>query len=254
MGPPELIVCEDSDKLAAEAAGLVIRCAREAVEERGRFTLVLTGGRAPEKMYTLLAETAGSESILWQKTYIFVADERFVPPDDPRSNFGLARRTLLAGVPVPALQVFPVPTGEPTAAAAAARYAAELARFFPADFRDTRPPRFDLILLGMGEDGHTASLFPGAAALEVEDAWVTWSPPGVLPPAVDRITMTYPVLNAARHVAFLVAGEKKAVALYDVLEGRADRNRRPAAGIQPRAGTLTWFVDQAAATLLSRKT
>ncbi len=180
----------------------------------------------------------------------------------------------MGSVPVPESHVFPIPTDEPSAAAAAARYAAELASLcrrgiLPRccaetppvssagkrqDAASTNPPRFDLILLGLGEDGHTASLFPGAAALEVEDAWVTWSPPGTLPPAVDRITMTYPVLNAARHVAFLVAGEKKAAALYDVLEGQADRNRRPAAGIQPRDGTLTWFVDQDAAKLLSRRT
>jgi 6-phosphogluconolactonase len=128
-----------------------------------------------------------------------------------------------------------------------------LARFFSPDVKKDALPRFDLILLGLGEDGHTASLFPGAAALQVEDAWVTWSPPGVLPPAVDRITLGFPVLNAARQVAFLVAGARKAAALHDVLEGGADRDRRPAAGVQPRDGTLTWFVDQDAAKLLTRK-
>ena len=128
----QLVICKDSDALAAEAAEFVVRCAQEAVGQRGRFTLVLSGGSTPEKMYALLAQPAGSESIEWPKTYIFFGDERFVPPDDPRSNFGMARRTLLAGVPVPPSQVFPVPTDEPTAAAAAARYAAELAPYVDA--------------------------------------------------------------------------------------------------------------------------
>jgi 6-phosphogluconolactonase len=269
----QLVICEDSDALAAEAAEFICHCARVAIAERGRFSLVLSGGSTPERAYTLLAQPAGKRSLDWSKTYIFFGDERFVPPDDPRSNFRMARRTLLNRVPTPPSQMFPIRTDEPTAAAAALRYAAELAFLcrcgilprWPAeptlesaagkrqDAASTILPRFDLILLGLGEDGHTASLFPGAAALGVEDAWVTWSRPGRLPPPVDRITMTYPVLNAARQVAFLVAGESKAAVLRDVLEGTADRRSLPAAGVQPRDGQLTWFVDQDAARLLSRE-
>ena len=282
VSSPGLVICKDSESLAAESADFVVRCAGEAIRQRRRFTLVLSGGATPERTYALLAQPARSEAIEWPKTYIFFGDERFVPPNDPRSNFGMARRTLLAAVPVPPSQVFPIPTDEPTAAAAAVRYAAELAALcrrgilprWPGetppvslagkrqdaastmtrqDAASTGPPRFDLILLGIGEDGHTASLFPRAAAREVEDAWVTWSPPGTLPPAVDRITLTYPVLNAAWQVAFLVAGQRKAAVLCDVLEGQADRDRLPAAGVQPCDGTLTWFVDQPAAKLLSRR-
>jgi len=164
----------------------------------------------------------------------------------------MAHRTLLARVPVPAAHVFAVPTVGHTAAEAAAAYAGTLRRFFAAAASDV-PPCFDLILLGMGDDGHTASLFPGAAALRVDDAWVTWSPPGTLAPPVDRVTMTYPVLNAARHVAFLVAGQSKAPALRDVIEGRANRDAQPAAGIRPTRGTLTWLVDDDAASLLSAR-
>jgi 6-phosphogluconolactonase len=243
----------DIDSLAAEAAEFAARCSQEAIAERGRFTLVLSGGSTPEGLYRRLARPARGECVDWAKTYVFFGDERFVPPNDPRSNLGMARKTLLSRVPLPPTQIFPVPTDGPTAAAAAERYAAELERFFSRESRECRPPRFDLILLGMGEDGHTASLFPGAAALEVDDAWVASSPPGMLPPAVERITLTYPVVNAARHVAFLVAGENKAAALREVIEGGASRKSRPAAGVRPRDGTLAWFVDEAAAGLLSRR-
>jgi 6-phosphogluconolactonase len=161
----------------------------------------------------------------------------------------MARRSLLTRVPLPAEHVFPMPTQAKSPADCAAAYAAALAQFFSAPECST-PPRFDLVLLGMGEDGHVASLFPEAAALDVADAWVTWSRPGKLPPPVDRITLTYPVLNAASRVAFLVAGANKAAALQDVLGRHATREHRPAAGVQAAGGTLTWFVDHDAARLL----
>jgi 6-phosphogluconolactonase len=252
MTAPRLVICGDPEALALAAADFVAECAREATQERGRFTLVLSGGSTPEGMSEILALPDRAAAIDWTKTCVFFGDERMVPPDDPRSNFGMARRRLLSRVPVPPHQVFPVPTQERTAAEAAVGYAAELARCFGADAGRRRPPRFDLVLLGLGEDGHTASLFPGAAALAVEDAWVTWSPPGTLPPPVDRVTLTYPVLNAARHVAFLAAGAKKAAALRDVLEGNTAREKCPATGIRPTDGTVTWFVDRDAAGRLTR--
>jgi 6-phosphogluconolactonase len=252
MAAPSLLICEDSDALAARAADLVARCARDALRERGRFTFVLAGGSTPEKTYTLMAKPDRRAAIDWSRTHVFFGDERLVPPDDPRSNFGMARRTLLSRVHVPPSQVFAVPAHEKTAPQAAAAYARDLARFFGTGVDDP-PPRFDLVLLGMGSDGHTASLFPGAPATRVDDAWVTWSPPGVLAPDVDRITLTYRVLNAARRVAFLVAGDEKAAALRDVLEGNAPREQRPAAGIRPADGTVIWLVDEKAAGLLSRR-
>jgi len=251
MAAPGLIRCKDSDALAVEAAGLVIRCEQEAVRDRGRFTLVLAGGSTPEKTYGALAEPDRARAVDWSKTFVFFGDERLVPPDHAWSNFAMAHRTLLAQAPVPASHVFAVPTVGNTAAEAAAAYAETLRRFFSATANDP-PPRFDLILLGLGEDGHTASLFPGSPALRGDDAWVTCSPPGTLPPPVDRVTMTYPVLNAARHVAFLVAGQGKAAALRDVFEGRASRDVRPAVGVRPEHGTVTWLVDEDAATLLCR--
>ena len=159
MTEPVLIRCEDPDVLAARAAAMVVQYAQEAVRERGQFRLVLAGGWTPAKTYRLLAEPVHAAAIEWPKTFIFFGDERLVPPDDPRSNFGMARHTLLAWVPVPAGQVLPVPTHWHTAAEAAVAYAGQLGEFFAAP-PGSAPPRFDLILLGLGDDGHTASLFP----------------------------------------------------------------------------------------------
>jgi 6-phosphogluconolactonase len=251
MARPEIVVCPDPDALAARAAEIVIHSAQEAIGQAGRFTLVLSGGSTPEKTYRLLP--SGPPQLDWSRAYLFMGDERFVPADDPRSNFAMVRRSLLNHVSVPADHVFPVPTTpeQETPADAARAYAAVLARFFAIPVNGP-PPRFDLVLLGLGDDGHTASLFPGAEALKVRNAWVAWSPPGTLPPPVDRATFTFPVLNAARHVLFLVAGAKKAEPLRDVLEGHPSPSDRPAAGVQPAEGRVTWLVDEAAVSLLKR--
>ena len=252
MTTPSLVICTDPIALAAKAADFITHCAREAIRQRQRFVVALAGGSTPEKTYTLLAEPDRRDAIAWEKTYVFFGDERFVPPGHADSNYEMAGRTLLSRVSVPRSHVFPVPTEARTVAEAAAEYGLELARFFGTAAGGDSPPRFDLVLLGLGEDGHTASLFPGSPALDVKDAWATWSQPGTLPPRVDRITLGYPVLNAARQVAFLVAGKKKATALRDVLEGNATRHDRPAAGVQPTDGTVTWLVDANAAGLLAR--
>jgi 6-phosphogluconolactonase len=251
MTAPVVDVCTDPTDLAARAGDLIIQAASDAISQRGRFTLVLAGGSAPENTYALLSQADRASAIDWAHVYVFFGDERFVPVGDPRSNYGMARRSLLARVPIPASNVFPMPTEARNAAEGAAEYARLLAEFFSVSERTT-PPRFDLIILGLGRDGHTASLFPYAKALEVTDAWVTWSPPGRLPPPVDRITLTYPVLNSARQVAFLVFGMDKAPALHDVLEGQASCEDRPAAGVQPVDGGLIWFIDKQAAQLLTQ--
>ena len=246
-------ISPDADALAAAAAELVIRAARDAVEKRGRFTLVLAGGSTPEQAYSLLAAPARLAAIDWSKVFFFFGDERFVPPGDPASNYGMAQRSLLSRVPVAASQVFRIPAEMPSPAESAAVYSRELGRFFE-QAPDSRPaPRFDLVLLGLGDDGHTASLFPGKPAVHVADRWMTWSPPGVLPPPVDRVTMTLPLLNAARHVVFLVAGTKKANVVREILEENPGREIYPAAGIMPAGGSLTWLLDEAAASCLTRR-
>jgi 6-phosphogluconolactonase len=252
MATPVVNICGDSSDLAVRAADLVIQAARDAVAQRGRFTFVLSGGSTPEKTYALLAQADRASAIDWPRVYLFFGDERFVPASDPRSNYGMARKNLLARVPIPRTNVFPMPTQVHNASEAAAAYTQQLAEFFSMSER-TIPPRFDLIFLGMGRDGHTASLFPFSDALEVTDAWVTWTSPGIMPPPVDRITLTYPVLNAARQVVFLVSGKDKAVALRDVLQGQAPREDRPASGVQPVDGALIWLIDNQAARLLAQR-
>jgi 6-phosphogluconolactonase len=245
-------VLANPSALAATAAEMVVQAAGESIALRGRFTLVLSGGSTPQATYKLLADGDHSALVDWSRTYVFFGDERFVPPDDPRSNYGMARANLLSRIPIPAANVFPIPTEQPSALSAASAYAQTLAEFFRRSDPAT-PPQFDLIFLGMGSDGHTASLFPFAETLEVTCAWTAWSRPGTMPPPVDRITLTYPVLNAARQIVFLVEGRSKAAALRDILEGQAPREDRPAAGVQPTHGTVTWLIDKNAAQLLGRQ-
>ena len=248
---PNIEISPTPDALAERAAALILEAAREAITAQGRFTIALTGGSSPVKACELLAQVSAGEAE-WDKWVVFLGDERFVPPDDDRSNFGQARRTLLSHVPIPAGQIYAVPTDTATPAEAAALYAETLSHVFTLPVNGP-PPVFDLILLGMGDDGHTASLFPGMPTLNVTDRWVVSSPPGTLPPPVDRVTFTFPVLSAACRVLFLVTGEKKASPVDDILEGRATRDEHPAEGVKPVSGTLTWLLDEAAASLLTKK-
>lgn len=228
------------------AAEEVIRAATNAIAERGRFTIALAGGSTPRNLYTLIAANASS-SLPWEQMFFFFGDERHVPPDDAESNYRMAQETLLSKVPAPAANVFRIPSENPDAAAAADAYEQTLRKFFalaPGEF-----PRFDLILLGMGPDGHTASLFPETAALQEKSRLVVanW----VEKLKTSRITLTLPVLNAARCVVFLVSGMDKAAVLREVLEGNAPGEKYPSKLVQPGEGKLIWFVDRAAASELS---
>lgn len=228
------------------AAEEVIRIAIEAVAKRGRFTIALSGGSTPKNLYTLIAANA-SANLPWAQMFFFWGDERHVPRDDADSNYRMAREALLEKVPIPAANVFPIPAEKEDAAAAAEAYELTVRKFFglsPGEF-----PRFDLILLGMGPDGHTASLFPESAALQEKSRLVVanW----VEKLKTSRITFTLPVLNAARCVAFLVSGGDKATVLREVLEGSGPAEKYPSKLVQPTDGKLIWFLDRAAASELS---
>jgi 6-phosphogluconolactonase len=240
---PELRVLPDAAALARAAAEELARRAAEAAAVRGNFALALAGGSTPRALYSLLADPGEGlrDRIPWHRTQVFWGDERHVPPGDPDSNYRMASEALLSHVPVAAASVHRIRGELPDAARAAAEYEEELRRAL-------RPmpgevPRFDLVLLGMGPDGHTASLFPGSPALAERERWV--AAPFVERLGTHRITLTLPVLEGGRAVLFVVAGAEKAGVLAKVLEGGGEG--LPAALVRPRAGELVWLVDRAAA-------
>jgi 6-phosphogluconolactonase len=254
--PVEIRRLTTPQDLFQAAADEVLLAAAAAVQERGRFTIALSGGSTPKSLYTLIAANAG-QNIPWAEMFFFWGDERHVPPQDPDSNYRMAQETLLSKVPVPPANVFRIPAENPDASAAADAYEQTLRQFFnlkpgdskPGDLKSGAWPRFDMILLGMGPDGHAASLFPETAALREETRWVVanW----VEKLKTSRITLTLPVLNSAREVMFLVSGTEKASVLHEVLEGNAPGDKYPSKLVRPGNGKLIWLIDRAAASQLS---
>jgi len=242
----EIRILTTPQELFAAAAEEVLHATNEAVKQRGRFTIALSGGSTPKSLFNLLATNARN-SLPWDRMFFFWGDERHVPPNDPESNYRMADAAMLSKVPVPAGNVFRMPAENPDAAAAAEAYEQTLRKFFqlnPGEF-----PHFDLILLGMGPDGHTASLFPGTAGLQEKSRLViaNW----VEKLKTHRLSLTLPVLNAARGVAFLVSGTDKASALRVVLEENVPGEQYPSKLVQPKDGKLIWFLDRAAASELA---
>jgi len=232
---PAVVRRKDADDLARGAADAVAALIIAAAQKQARFTLALSGGSTPQKLYQCLARD-WRDKIPWERVHFFWGDERFVPPDHPDSNYRMVRESLLQKIPVPSANIHPVPAQCETAREAAAEYERELRFFFgPGDF-----PAFDVSLMGLGEDGHTASLFPGSPALNEKSRWAVDAKPG-MDPRHDRVTLTVPVFSRARRTLFLVAGAGKARVLKQVLQGPL--NRHPAQLIQPAPGTLEWWVD-----------
>jgi len=246
----DLTIVADAEALAREGARRVRASIAEAVRARSRCMLALSGGRTPRALYESLAGPApgGADATPWARVELFLADERHVPPDHPDSNYRMVREALLSRVGMPAAQVHRVRTEEFGATGAAAAYALDVASAFGLAPRQW--PRFDLVLLGMGSDGHTASLFPHEPALDEREHVAVAT--RVIKLQTWRITLTYPVLNNAREVCVLVSGVVKAAALQAVLEAPADPERLPIQGVRPRQGILRWIVDEAAASRLTR--
>jgi len=234
---PNVYVARDADGLAVQVADwLIVRIAAAS----GNFALNLSGGSTPKRLYALLAKPPYRDRIDWSRLHLFFGDERYVPHDDPESNYLMAEETLIAHVPVPRENVHAVPSG-PSPAGAASAYEATLKAYYGAQELDPGRPLFDVTLLGLGPDGHTASLFPGSSALNEKERWVL-PVIGAKPPP-QRITMTYPVLDSSAAVAFLVTGEEKAPIIERLHSG--DKSL-PAGRIAP-VGELHWFLDEAAA-------
>ena len=234
---------DDPESVARAAAERFAEIAREAVRARGRFGVALSGGSTPRRIYELLAGEGFKARVEWPKAHVFFGDERCVPPTDGASNYRMARDTLLSRVDVPAENVHRM-IGEGDAAANARLYEDELRSYFGgAEF-----PAFDLVMLGLGDDGHTASLFPESPALEETAAWAAanW----VEKLGAYRLTLTAPAINHAAHVMFVVTGAGKAERLREVLEGERAPRSLPAQLIRPASGVLEWYVDRAAASKL----
>ncbi len=244
---PEIVVLADLSAVANEAADRIVRLAHESIVAQGRFTIALSGGSTPRALYVLLASKEYRDRIEWDRALVFWSDERCVPPDDADSNYRLAHETLLSKVPVPSGSVHRV-MGEADPEHAAMLYEQIIRREVPSA---DDIPAFDLILLGMGPDGHTASLFPGTAALHEKHGLVVAS----FVPKLNahRITFTAPLVNAAANVMFLVAGSDKADALRAVLEGEFKPDVLPAQMVRLESGQLMWLVDRAAAVHLRNK-
>ncbi len=236
-----LQVFDGPGELAAEAAGRFARAAAQALERGSLFRVALSGGSTPLHTYRLLASAPASFPVRWESVQFFWGDERFVPPDDPQSNYRAACEAFLDHLPHPPAGVFPVPTGAGSPAAAAAAYEATLRSAFAVQ----GVPRFDLVLLGLGTDGHTASLFPGAIPDPGDASLVAGIQAEGLAPG--RISLTPHTLNHAREVVFLVSGANKADILRRVLQSESPDTDLPATLVQPVDGTMTWMADRAAA-------
>ena len=230
-------IVDNPEELAHQTAAWIVEQASKSPE---RFALCLSGGATPQRLYELLAAPAYRARLPWNRTHVFWGDERAVPHDDPRSNFRMAWEAMLRHVPIPAENIHTIPTEQMSPAAGAAAYATTLKRLYGADTLDPHRPLFDLTLLGLGEDGHIASLFPGSPALGETERWVV-AVMGANPP--DRITLTYPALASSAATAFLVTGDRKREALARV---RASDPMLPASRLRP-VGTVYWFADRAAA-------
>ena len=235
-----LHVFPDDPSFVEGSADFIADVAASAIAQRGRVTLALSGGGTPKPIYARLATADYRNRIDWGKVHIFFGDERCVPPEDARSNYRMVREAWLDHSPIPPENIHRI-HGEDDPAREALRYEQDIARLY----RSARFPAIDLILLGMGDNGHTASLFPGTAALRETVRWVVAQYVEVM--TTWRVTFTAPLINAARHVAFLAEGAGKAQMLWNVLEGPYQPDVWPSQLIQPASGELHWLVDAAAA-------
>ncbi|MBD1913933.1 MULTISPECIES: 6-phosphogluconolactonase [unclassified Leptolyngbya] len=233
--PRQVEVFPDREALVARSLELVLQSVQEAIARNGRYTIALAGGSTPKPLYEAIAQ----QSLPWEQIYVFWGDERYVPHDHPDSNAGMARRAWLDHVPIPAENIHPMPTDDADPAVAADRYEQELKAFL--GNTSGTVPTLDMILLGMGDDGHTASLFPHTEALGVRDRLITVGNKDGQP----RISFTVPLINQSDRVVFMVSGASKHPALIQVFAPEGDADQYPSRLIQPQ-GMLYWLLDAAA--------
>ena len=242
---PGVLVCADAAEVARHAARRFVDWAWQAIARDGQFHVALSGGSTPMEMYRLLATSEFRAQVDWPRVHLFWGDERAVSPDDPESNYGNVRREMLLRVPIPAINVHRMEAEDPNIGRAAHNYEAVLRRYLELDDRGF--PRFHLVLLGIGKDGHTASLFPGTKIGQETSRWV--STPMVGKIGARRMTLTLPVLEAARRILFLATGLEKALIVRKVLTS-AQEPPLPAQMVKPRHGELLYLIDESAASAL----
>lgn len=235
---PQIVIVADSSAVAQTAARRLI----DRVKHGDRAAVCLTGGSSPLGLYRLLAEDPLRREVPWTRVHWFMGDDRFVPESDPLSNMGAARRAFLDRASVPPQNIHPIPTAANDPAVAAQRYEDELKQFYGADRLDPSQPLFDLVLMGLGPDGHTASLFPNSPALDEKQRWVVGVPKAGMEPFVPRVTLTFPALASTREMLFLVDSADKRPILGRVLGGEDLPAHRAYA-----QGDLIWLVIRAAA-------
>lgn len=242
-----LFVARDQNELNIAAAGKIVHVCKESIRANGRCSIALAGGSTPKPLYKLLSVRPFVEQIDWSRLHFFWSDERFVPPDHPDSNYQMAFQTLLSKVAIPDANVHRVETEQPNVETAALQYESAIRSFFNTE--DDAVPKFDLILLGLGEDGHTASLFPSSPAITESKNLVF----GMYVENIQgsRVTFTAPLINGARSVLFFVSGTSKARILKVILEGPSRKELYPAQLVRPVDGTIYWFVDRNAAKELT---
>ena len=245
---PEIRTYPGLPELSFAAAEFIAEQAETNTTERGIFTLVLSGGTTPRPLYEHLATSPFVNRVDWRQTHLFWGDERFLPPDHSDSNFALAYRALISKIDIPSRNVHRIPTESDSPQKIAKNYEEELRRFFQSTYQseyDSYFPSFDVILLGLGEDGHTASLFPGDAVLEERERWVAAVDGTSGSPAVPRITLTFPVINQSRCAVFLASGQDKREVFQEIVTCRETASY-PAARVKP-SGRLLWFIDESLA-------
>jgi 6-phosphogluconolactonase len=242
-----ITILPGGEQFSHAAARYIVQVANEALAAHGRFTIALSGGSTPQGVYSLLALEPYRNQIDWTKAEVFWGDERCVPPDDAESNYHQAHEVMLSKLAIPASQIHRMPADQSDRVVAAAAYEQELRRVFGTN----KVPSFDLIQLGLGPEAHTASLFPHQASLRETERLVI--PVSVPKPPPARLTFTPPLLNAAKHILFLVTGAEKADAVQAVLEGNYQPDEYPAQIVRPTQGEVTWMLDTAAASKLQQR-
>ncbi len=246
---PDIEVFPDPESLARRSVDIFINDARNAIEERGVFCVAISGGFTPKRFFELLGESPESKALEWEKIHLFWVDERYVPPDSPWSNYKLAADTFLGKVPIPEANVHRIPTEESDFKASAWRYEETIRSVF--GVKADEVPEFDLMALGMGPDGHTGSMFPDSyAPFDTSDlACVVY----VMDQKLNRITLTHPVLRAARHLIVLISGKEKAQILKEVMTSEPDEVKYPIHVLWPVLDKVTWLVDKQAMSLLAKR-